>query len=132
MHVPPMCIQPLYPILPINMAHVLYQHFGQYCDKPYNNINCVNISYNNISCNINCDNSCNNIKCENINCDNINCDNINCNKIKCNYKTELAGKFKICMPVFARKQWKNQSSVWEAFPRYSLIIKIAILGYERI
>ena len=36
------------------------------------------------------------------------------------------------MPVFGVKEWKNQSSVWEPFPGYSAIIKIATLGYERI
>ena len=34
------------------------------------------------------------------------------------------------MLVCGIKEWKNQSSVWEPFPRYSVIIKIAILGYE--
>ncbi len=36
------------------------------------------------------------------------------------------------MPVFGVKEWKNQSSVWEPFPRNSVIIKIAILGYVMI
>ncbi len=43
---------------------------------------------------------------------------------------QIPGKFKICMSILGVKESITEAKVCETFPRYSMLTKIALLGYE--